>query len=340
MNLNRTYLSHLSQRGCDFLGSSTPILGGAMTWVSERSLVSSISKAGGFGILASGSMTPELLSQEIKATLELTPRPFGVNLITLHPQLMELIDVVKSHKIGHVVLAGGIPSRQAIDAVKTFARVMAFTPTLALGKRLIRQGVDALIIEGHEAGGHVGPVATSVLCQEILPYIREIPIFVAGGIGRGDKVLSYLEMGAAGCQLGTRFVCAHESKAHPNFKKLFLSASARDAVVSTQLDERLPVIPVRSLANKGLEKFYQLQRQTIQELESGKITLPAAQLAVEQFWAGALRRAVIEGDVEYGSVMAGQSVGLVVKEQSTQEIIEELMEEALKALEGRRQTAA
>src|SRR5690606_3463625 len=174
-----------------------------------------------------------------------------------------------------------------------------------------------LIIEGAEAGGHIGPVATSVLAQEILPLIREVPVFVAGGIGRGEAILTYLEMGAAGCQLGSRFVCATESIAHPNFKRAFLRASARDAVPSVQLDPRLPVIPVRALVNKATEEFAAHQRRLIAELDAGRIALRDAQLAVEHFWAGALRRAVVEGDVERGSLMAGQSVGMVNDEKPT-----------------------
>ncbi len=160
-------------------------------------------------------------------------------------------------------------------------------------------GVDGLVVEGAEAGGHIGAVSTSVLAQEILPVIREVPVFVAGGIGRGEAVLAYLEMGAAGCQLGTRFVCARESIAHPNFKKAFLRADAR-----------------------------------------GELDKEAAQLEIEHFWAGALRRGVIDGDVETGSLMAGQSVGMVTREQATAEIIEELVGQALAALMARERRGA
>jgi enoyl-[acyl-carrier protein] reductase II len=311
-----------------------------MTWVSERHLVSAISNGGGFGVLASGAMAPDLLCQEIQATQGMTSSPFGVNFITLHPQLMDLIDVAQQHKVSHVVLAGGIPSKEAIHKIKKFAKVMAFAPTVTLGKRLIKYGVDALIIEGHEAGGHVGPVSTSVLAQEILPHIREVPVFVAGGIGRGEAILSYLEMGAAGCQLGSRFVCSTECQAHAAFKKAFVQASSRDAVVSTSLDPRLPVIPVRALNNKGLQDFYETQRRCLKDIEAGKMTLEDAQLAIEHFWAGSLRRAVQEGDIEYGSVMAGQSVGAIKEEQPVQHIIESLVAEIIGALESRLAKAA
>jgi enoyl-[acyl-carrier protein] reductase II len=201
-------------------------------------------------------------------------------------------------------------------------------------------GADALVIEGMEAGGHIGPVSTSVLAQEILPVIRDVPVFVAGGIGRGEAILSYLEMGAAGVQLGTRFVCATESIAHANFKKAFIRAAARDAVPTVQLDPRFPVIPVRALINKGTERFLDKQREMIGRVERGDIELKAAQLEIEHFWAGALRRAVIDGDVESGSIMAGQSVGMVNSEQSTADIIAELIDQALGALTSRARAGA
>ena len=136
-------------------------------------------------------------------------------------------------------------------------------------------------------------------------------MFVAGGIGRGEAIAAYLEMGAVGVQLGTRFVCANESIAHPNFKKAFIRASARDAILSVQIDPRLPVIPVRALKNREMENFAAKQREVAQRLDEGAIEMAEAQLQIEHYWAGALRRAVIDGDIETGSVMAGQSVGMV-----------------------------
>ena len=332
---------HLMQRGCEFLGSETAILCGAMSWVSERNLVSAISNAGGFGVIACGAMTPELLDGEIAATRALTKKPFGVNLITMHPQLFELIAVCARHQVSHVVLAGGIPPKGSVEAIKASgAKVICFAPTLALAKKLLRQrdgaGADALVIEGMEAGGHIGPVSTSVLAQEMLPELAdEHLVFVAGGIGRGEAIAGYLEMGACGVQLGTRFACATESIAHPAFKKAFFRASARDAVASVQVDPRLPVIPVRALRNKGTEAFTAKQREVAQRLDEDGIAMGEAQLQIEHYWAGALRRAVIDGDVENGSLMAGQSVGMVTKEEPVAEIIAELMAESEAALSRR-----
>ncbi len=330
------HLQRLWQRGCDFLGTSLAIMGGAMSWVSERHLVAAISNSGGFGVIACGSMTPDILRKEIQGTKALTQKPFGVNLITMHPQLEELVDVCLAEKMTHIVLAGGLPPAPAIKIIKEGgAKLICFTPTAALGKRLVRMGADALVIEGMEAGGHIGPVSTSVLAQEILPQIRDVPVFVAGGIGRGEAITSYLEMGASGVQLGTRFVCATESIAHPNFKQAFIRAAARDATPSVQLDPRFPVIPVRALANQSTKRFLDKQRAVIARFDKGELNKEQAQLEIEHFWAGALRRAVIEGDVESGSVMAGQSVGMVNKKQPTVEIMDELIQQAEKALQQR-----
>jgi enoyl-[acyl-carrier protein] reductase II len=332
----RTRLDHLWRRGCAFLGCDAAIMGGAMTWVSERKLVAAISNAGGFGVIACGSMNPEQLSAEIAATYQLTRRPFGVNLIVMHPQLMQLAEACLAQKVSHVVLAGGLPPADVLARLKQGgAKVMGFAPALAIAKKLVRSGIDGLVIEGMEAGGHIGAVSTSVLAQEILPHIRDVPVFVAGGIGRGEAILSFLEMGAAGCQLGTRFVCATESIAHPRFKQAFIRAAARDATPSVQLDPRFPVIPVRALANKATQRFAEAQRETIEKFDRGELTQKEAQLAIEHFWAGALRRAVIDGDVESGSLMAGQSVGLVTREQTTRQIVDELVDQALDALIAR-----
>ena len=328
----------LMQRGTEFLGSEYAILCGAMSWVSERNLVAAISNAGGFGVIACGAMTPDLLDTEITATKALTAKPFGVNLITMHPMLVDLIAVCARHKISHVVLAGGIPPKGSVEAIKDFgAKVLVFAPTLALAKKLLRQrdgaGADALVIEGSEAGGHIGPVATSVLAQEFLPELAaDYVVFVAGGIGRGDMIAAYLEMGASGVQLGTRFACASESIAHPLFKKAFFRANARDAVASVQVDPRLPVIPVRALKNKGTEEFTAKQVEVAKLLDAGSVNMGEAQLQIEHFWAGALRRAVIDGDVENGSLMAGQSVGMVTAEEPVAEIIAKLMDQSEAAL--------
>jgi enoyl-[acyl-carrier protein] reductase II len=337
----RAELERLWARGRRFLGCRYAIMGGAMTWVSERHLVAAISNAGGFGVIACGSMEPKLLAAEIAATQALTDRPFGVNLITMHPALDDLIRVCHEAGVGHIVLAGGIPPRGAVQAVKDGgARLVCFAPALGLARRLVKSGADALVIEGSEAGGHIGPVSLTVLAQEILPHLHEVPVFVAGGLGRGEAILAYLDMGASGAQLGTRFAAAAESIAHQKFKQAFIRAAARDALPSIQLDERFPVIPVRGLANAGTRRFLEHQMTTRQRFFDGELSKEQAQLEIEHFWAGALKRAVIEGDVEYGSVMAGQSVGMVTAEQPVTDIVDELVAQATAALADRRRHLA
>src|SRR5580692_6763880 len=293
----RARLDRLWAPGAAFLGCPIAILGGAMSWVSERHLVAAISNAGGFGVIACGSMGPDLLAAEIAATQAMTGRPFGVNLITMHPALDDLIRVCLEANVSHVVLAGGIPPGMAVRAVKDGgAKLICFAPALVLVRRLVRSGADAIVIEGSEAGGHIGPVSLTVLAQEILPHLRDVPVFVAGGLGRGEAILAYLEMGASGVQLGTRFAAAVESIAHPNFKRAFIRANARDAIPSVQLDDRFPVIPVRGLVNEGTKTFLRHQAETRDKFQAGELDKDAAQLAIEHFWAGALRRAVIDGD--------------------------------------------
>ncbi len=326
----------LAERGTRFLGCRAPILGGAMSWVSERHLVSAISNAGGFGVIAAGSMGPDLLAEEIRATQVRTDAPFGVNLITFHPQIEALVDVCLAAGVSHIVLAGAMPSSALLRRVRVGARAVCFASALPIARRLIRMGADALVIEGCEAGGHIGPVSLAVLAQEILPEIHEVPVFVAGGIGRGEAMVAFMQMGAAGAQLGSRFAAASESIAHPRFKQAFINARARDAMPSIQLDPAFPIIPVRGLVNRGTSRFVTHQAEMAAAVRSGAMTREAAQLAIEHFWAGGLRRAVIDGDVEDGSVMAGQSVGMVTREQPAGDIIAELLEQARAALRRNR----
>ena len=340
MRSNDDILDGFWRAGRTFLNTRYAIMGGAMSWISEHNLVAAISNAGGFGVIAGGAMPPELLKKEIVETKALTKNSFGVNLITMHPQLDTLMDVCIEEKVSHVILAGGIPSGQAVKRLKDVGiKVICFAPALVLAKRLIKTGADALILEGTEAGGHIGPVATNVLVQEILPHIKDVPVFVAGGIGSGEMMAAFLSMGASGCQIGTHFVCTNECVAHPNFKRAFIQANARDAVPTVQIDPRFPVIPVRAIANEGTKRFMEFQMEMIQKYQAGEMELKDAQMAIEHYWGGALRRAVIDGDVENGSLMAGQSVGLVKEEKSVQAVIDDFVSSAAASLKRLEQTA-
>jgi enoyl-[acyl-carrier protein] reductase II len=304
-----------------------------MTWISESGLVSAISNAGGFGVLAGGNTPAARLEEEIEKTLQLTDRPFAVNLISVAPAFEEHLALVARRRLPFVIFAGGLPPRGAIARVKrTRTRLLCFAPTVGVARQLVAGGVDGLIIEGHESGGHIGPVTTGVLAEQILPQVKEVPVFVAGGIASGLLMAHYLMMGASGVQLGTRFAAAEESPAHINFKNALIKAEARDAMPTAQFDPRLPVIPVRALANEGTRDFNTLQLGLIMQIERGAITPKEAFRQLEEFWVGGLRRAAVEGDVVRGSVMAGQSVGLVTRIQPVRDIIRELVDGALAEL--------
>jgi enoyl-[acyl-carrier protein] reductase II len=304
-----------------------------MAWVSDPALVSAISNEGGFGVLAAGNMPPHVFEKTIAETRALTDKPFGVNFISVAPAFSENVDVAIANRCPFVFFAGGIPPAKEIEKVKAAGlKVVCFAPILALAKRMVRNGVDALVIEGHEAGGHVGPVATSILVQEFLPEITEVPVFVAGGIGTGEMIAHLLSLGAAGVQLGTRFVAAEECTAHAKFKEAFIRASARDAMPTTQFDHCLPTIPVRALVNEGTKDFNRLQFDLVHKVKIGDMAKEEAQIRLEEFWLGALRRAVVDGDIEHGSVMAGQSVAFVKKVQPVREILSELVDGAEREL--------
>lgn len=322
-------LDKLIKAGQDFLGCKFPIMCGAMTWISDYKLIGALGNAGGFGLLAGGNAPVDVLEKEIIATREYTDKPFGVNLITIAPVYKDQLQLVCDMQCQLVMFAGSIPKDTEIQRVKdTGAKVICFAPTAPLAHRLIKMGADALMIEGVEAGGHIGPVSLTVLLQQILFEIDSVPVFVAGGIATGRMMAHLLMMGATGIQMGTRFVMSKECKAHPEFKKVFQKANARDAVATPQFDSRLPVIPVRALKNKGSKEFLKLQLELIDKLEKKLIDQQQAQYEVENFWVGALRDAAIDGNVQRGSLMAGQSVGLVDKIKPIQGIIDEMVDDA------------
>jgi enoyl-[acyl-carrier protein] reductase II len=324
----------LMERGNGMLGSQCAILGGAMTWISESNLVSAMSNAGMFGILASGAMNADALGSEIALTQEKTKNNFGVNIILLNPQLQNLVDVCGERKVSHVILAGGIPDKGIIDRIHSYGmQALSFAPALSIAQRLFKHGIDALILEGNEAGGHVGPLSTMVLIQNVLLNMTGYPIFVAGGLLRGEMIAALLQLGAIGCQLGTVFACCSESIAHRAFKQALLRASGRTAVTPVQLDKRFPITPVRAIENNGTDGFIAKQREILSKFESGEMALDNGRLSLEHFWAGSLRRAVLDGDVEHGSLMAGQIVEVIKEERSVTAIVETILAEAEAFLE-------
>lgn len=327
-------LDRLWKRGQDFLGVQYPIMAGAMTWISDHKFISAVSNAGGFGCLAGGNLPPEIFEAEINKTLELTDKPFAVNLITISPNYKLHLEIAVKKEVPLIIFAGSFPRASEIKIAKeNGSKVMAFASNNSIAKRMINSGVDALMLEGSEAGGHIGHVSLIILLQQVLLCMDEIPIFVAGGIATGQLMAHLLLMGAAGVQMGTRFILTEECQVNPKFKEAFLKARARDAIATPAVGSELNVVAVRALRNSAMAEFSDLQMELIQKKRAGEITRKEAQFEIEKFWMGALRNAVQDGDIERGSLMAGQSVGLINKIQTVKEVYEEMIADANKTLE-------
>jgi enoyl-[acyl-carrier protein] reductase II len=317
------------KKGKDFLGVEYPIICGGMTWISNYELVKAVSDSGAFPVLAAGNTPPEIFEKEVDMCLENIKKPFGVNLITISPNYRSHYEIVLSKKIPFVIFAGSFPKKtDVVNMKKSDKKVISFASEKSIADKQIKFGVDALMLEGSEAGGHIGHVSLVILLQHVLFQFKNFPIFVAGGIATGKMIAHLLLMGAYGSQLGTRFVMSEECTAHMKFKEAFIKAKSREAIATPQYDSRLPVVSVRTIKNKGLKDFGALQLKLLKELEEGKISRENAQYEVEHFWVGALKNAVVDGDTEYGSLMAGQSVGLIDNIKPIKAIIDELISEA------------
>jgi enoyl-[acyl-carrier protein] reductase II len=319
----------LFKKGRDFLGVDYPIISGGMTWISDFALMKAVSDAGAFPVFASGNMPPDLFENEIDRLVREIKKPFAVNLITIAPNYREHFNILLRKEVPFVIFAGNFPTRNDVVTMKAAGKkTISFAAVESIAEKQINWGIDALILEGNEAGGHIGYVSLIVLIQQVLFKFRDFPIFVAGGLGTGNIMAHLLLMGAYGVQMGTRFVLSEECSAHEKFKTAFRRAKAREAIATPQYDSKLPVVGVRALNNKGMENFGHLQLELLKKLENNEICKEEAQYQVESYWAGSLRKAVQEGDVEYGSLMAGQSVGLFSDIKSVKQIVQDLMQEA------------
>jgi len=322
-------LHEFFKKGKDFLGVEYPIICGGMTWISDYKLVSAVSDAGGFPVFAGGNMPPDIFEHEVDQLITGLDKPFAVNLITIAPNYRDHFNILLKKDIPFVVFAGNFPKKRDVVAMKEAGKkTMSFASTESIADIQIGWGIDALILEGSEAGGHIGSVSLIVLLQQVLFNFRNFPIFVAGGIATGKMMAHLLLMGAYGVQMGTIFAMSKECSAHENFKKAFKKARARQAVATPQYDSKLPVVAVRSILNKGMAQFGRLQLDLLKKLDVGSITREKAQYEIESYWAGTLRQAVQDGDVQNGSLMAGQSVGLVNDVKPMQEIIQTLISDA------------
>ncbi len=320
-------------KGKEFLGVRYPIISGAMTWISDSKLVKAVSDAGGFGVLAAGNMPTDLFIKEIKALRDKKAN-FAANLITIAPNYTDHLKAATDLGVKHIVFAGSFPRKNEVKIAKeSGAKVTCFASTESIADRMIDYGTDALILEGSEAGGHIGHVSTMVLIQQVLFNYPSLPIFVAGGIATGKMIAHLFLMGASGVQMGTIFAMSEESPAHANFKEKYIKARSREAMSTPQYDSSLPVVAVRALKNQGMESFGHLQLELLKKIADNKISRIDAQYEVEKYWMGALREAVVNGDIEKGSLMAGQSVGLINKILPVKDIIIDLISEAEEEIE-------
>jgi len=295
----------------DMLNIKYPIIQGGMAWIADSSLAAAVSNAGGLGIIAAGNAPADWVKAEIRKAKTLTDKPFGVNIMLLSEYADEVAKLVCDEGVKVVTTGAGNPGKY-IDMWKAHRiKVIPVVPSVALAKRMERCGADAIIAEGCESGGHIGELTTMALVPQVVDGVN-IPVIAAGGIGDGRGIAAAFMLGAAGVQLGTRFLVAHECTVHENYKNKILSAHDIDTVVTGRATGH----PVRVLKNKLSRKFQLLEKEDnfLEEFEkAGK---------------GALSRAARDGDVDMGSVMAGQIAGLVKKKQSCEEMITEMFSEA------------
>lgn len=292
-----------------------PIIQGGMAWVAEHHLAAAVSEAGGFGLIGVASAPPEIVREEIRKAKELTDKPFGVNIMLLNPNADEVAKIVVEEGIQAVTTGAGNPEKYMPMWKEAGVKVIPVVASVAMAKRMERYGADAVVAEGMEAGGHIGNQTTMALIPQIVDAVN-IPVIAAGGIGDGRGVAASFMLGAEGVQMGTRFVVADESIVHDNYKDRIVKAKDIDSVVTGQSTGH----PVRCLRNQMTKEYIKKEQEGVPFEELERMTL------------GSLRKAVMDGDILNGTVMAGQIAGLVSKRQSCKEILQEIMTEAEKLL--------
>ena len=309
----------MKTRVTDMLGIKYPIIQGGMAWVAEHHLAAAVSEAGGLGIIGAASAPVEIVREEIQKAKELTDKPFGVNIMLLNPNAPDIARLVIEEKMAAVTTGAGTPEKYMDMWKEAGIKVIPVVASVAMAKRMERCGADAVVAEGMEAGGHIGSQTTMALVPQIVDAVN-IPVIAAGGIGDGRGFAAVRMLGADAVQMGTRFVVAEESIVHENYKERIIKAKDIDSVVTGQSTGH----PIRILRNQMSKEYLKREKEGASFEELEMMTL------------GALRRAVIDGDVVRGSVMAGQIAGLIQKKQSCREIIEEIMGQAETLLAGPR----
>ncbi|MGH2331040.1 enoyl-[acyl-carrier-protein] reductase FabK [Thermoanaerobacter mathranii] len=295
----------------EMLNIKYPIFQGGMAWVATAELAAAVSNAGGLGIIGAGNAPASFVREQIRKARELTDKPFGVNVMLLSPFVNEVMEVILEEKIDVITTGAGNPGKYIPRLKERGIKVIPVVPSVALAKRMEDIGVDAVIAEGTESGGHIGELTTLALVPQVVDAVK-IPVIAAGGIADGRGLAAAFCLGASGVQIGTRFVCSTECTAHPRYKEYILKAKDRDAVVTGRSTGH----PVRSLKNKLTREFEKLEQ------------MGASKEQLEKLGEGKLRAAVVDGDVEYGSVMAGQIAGLINDIKPVKEIIEDIMKQA------------
>ncbi|MBS7240214.1 MAG: enoyl-[acyl-carrier-protein] reductase FabK [Acetatifactor sp.] len=293
------------------LGIQYPVIQGGMAWVAEHNLAAAVSNAGGLGIIGAASAPPEIVRQEIRKCKELTDKPFGVNVMLLNPNAEEVAKIVVEEGVRVVTTGAGNPSKYMELWKNAGVKVIPVVASVAMAKLMERAGADAVVAEGMESGGHIGSATTMTLVPQVADAVQ-IPVIAAGGIGDGRGLAAALLLGADAVQMGTRFVVASESIVHDNYKQKIIKAKDIDSEITGASTGH----PIRSLRNKMTREYLKLEQSGADFMELEKLTL------------GSLRKAVMDGDVEYGTVMAGQIAGMVSKVQPCKDMIEEIVQEA------------
>ncbi len=302
---------------CKVLGIKYPIIQGAMAWISDADLVAAVSNAGGLGVLATGHLDGEGCRQEIRRLKEMTDKPYAVNVMLLSPFVEQIVEVICEERVPIVTTGAGSPGKYMKKFKEAGVKVIPVVPSVAMAKMMVKDGVDALIAEGTESGGHVGKTTTMALVPQVVDAV-DVPVIAAGGIADGRGIAAAYMLGASGVQIGTRFLVAKECNVHPNYKAKIIKAKDIDTTTTGNSTGH----PVRVIKNKMARAYEALEKKNASAEE------------LEELGRGALKKAVVDGDVDNGSVMSGQIAGLVKKEQTCKEIIEEMYGEFIQIMKN------